>query len=435
MVLVPESEQWRYREGRREPSAPSDLWRQPGYDDSTWSVGRTPIGYGEDFVATELSDMRGGYTTVYLRRTFEATGLAALDSLGLEVMYDDGVVVWINDRPVYQDNVASAELPYDAVADSSLENTDFVRYDLGDPAALLVEGTNVIAVQVLNRSIDSSSDCFIDVRLTGRLVQEPADETPVVEDTGSGQGKYEINAIWESEELTEFNAEMAIPAAVAQPGRSYRVRCRHKDTTGRWSHWSAPVQFAAGARSAGGVGSDLQITELMYNPPEMAADEFGDNDEYEFIELKNIGSEVLDLGGVSLTDGVTFDFADGRITHLEPGQFVLVVRNEAAFVSRYGTDLTPLIAGEYAGKLANEGERLALADVEAGTLAEFQYSDDTDWPINADGAGYSLVLLEGAGALSDGRSWRASTYLGGSPGADDPESEAAGALWTGVSPR
>ena len=281
-------------------------------------------------------------------------------------------------------------------------------------------------MQVLNQSISSSSDCFIDVRLTAQQAQEPADETPT--GTGHGRGKYEINAVWESDELTAFDAEMTIPAAVAQPGRTYRVSCRHKDATGRWSHWSAPIQFTAGVRIAGGIGSDLRITELMYNPPESVDDTFADNDEYEFIELKNVGSDVLDLQGVSLTEGVTFDFADGRITALEPGRFVLVVRNEAAFVSRYGTHLAAMIAGEYSGKLANEGETLRLADIEAGTLAEFQYSDDADWPINADGAGYSLVPVEEAGALNDGSSWRASTHLGGSPGTDDPESEAAEAL-------
>jgi hypothetical protein len=139
----------------------------------------------------------------------------------------------------------------------------------------------------------------------------------------------------------------------------------------------------------------------------------------------------LDLSGVSLTDGVTFDFADSGITTLGPGQFVLVVRNETAFLSRYGADLASLIAGEYAGKLANGGENVKLVDFWAGTIAEFQYSDGSDWPIKADGAGHSLVLIdpeiltEPVGSLNEGGSWRASTHIDGSPGADDPEAEMA----------
>ena len=432
VTLIPAGAEWKYLEGLQEPSTPSNLWRQLAFDDAAWPAGQTALGYGEDFVVTELNDMRGGYTTVYLRKTFEAVDIAALGNLILEIKYDDGVNVWINGQLVYQDNVAWADLPYNATADSAIENVDFVRYDLGDPTARLIEGSNLIAVQVLNQSISGSSDCFIDVRLTASQRQESADQTPGA--AGSGRGKYEINAVWESDELTAFDDSIAIPASVVQSGRTYRVRCRMKDDTGRWSHWSVPVQFAAGERIGAGIVADLWITELMYNPPEMAGDTFADNDDYEFIELKNVGSETLDLSGVSLADGVTFDFTDGRITTLEPGQFVLVVRNEAAFLARYGADLTPVIAGEYTGKLANEGETVALVDFWAGTIAEFQYNDKAGWPIEADGAGYSLVPAEAA--IPDGTAgasyvadyWRASTYIGGSPGTDDPEAEAAPAL-------
>ena len=62
-------------------------------------------------------------------------------------------------------------------------------------------------------------------------------------------GKYEITATWESEELTTFKPDLAIPPDVAKPGHAYRVRVRMKDSSGRWSHWSAPVQFIAGGSS------------------------------------------------------------------------------------------------------------------------------------------------------------------------------------------
>ncbi|MDY0357503.1 MAG: lamin tail domain-containing protein, partial [Sedimentisphaerales bacterium] len=188
------------------------------------------------------------------------------------------------------------------------------------------------------------------------------------------------------------------------------------------------VQFVAGERIAPSIAADLRITELMYNPPQMAGDTFSDNNEYEFIELKNIGRYVLDLSGVSLIEGVTFDFADGRVTTLDPGQFVLVVRNQDAFLARYGAELTPLIAGEYGGKLANEGETLKLVDFSAGTLAEFRYNDRGGWPIEADGVGHSLVAVAEAGSPNDEDYWRASTCIGGSPGADDPNGEAASAF-------
>ena len=230
--------------------------------------------------------MRGAYSTVYLRNTFTVTDLSGLGSLILEVQYDDGVNVWINGVLVYYDNVASPNVPYDAVALNATEDLTFRQFDLADPRIWLTEGKNVIAVQVLNSNISNSSDCFIDVRLTA--------EESETSDTGDAAttvykktpGKYEIEAAWESDELTTFESDVAIPASAVTAGRIYRVRCKMKDTSGRWSHWSAPVQFVAGEPVAAGVAADLRITELMYNP---LPDETLDGDEFEFIELKNTG--------------------------------------------------------------------------------------------------------------------------------------------------
>jgi hypothetical protein len=43
---------------------------------------------------------------------------------------------------------------------------------------------------------------------------------------------------------------------------------------------------------------------------------------------------------------------------LDPGEFVLVVENQAAFQSVYGTG--PRVAGEYTGSLSNGGEDIVL---------------------------------------------------------------------------
>jgi hypothetical protein len=58
--------------------------------------------------------------------------------------------------------------------------------------------------------------------------------------------KYEIQPLWESDEITPYAATVTIPSARLQEGHLYRVRVRMKDNTGRWSHWSQPVEFRAG---------------------------------------------------------------------------------------------------------------------------------------------------------------------------------------------
>jgi len=431
-VLIPQEATWKYFKGTEEPSSSLGEWRQLDYDDSQWQAGSTPIGYGESFIATNLSDMRGSYSTFYVRREFDVADPEEIGTLRVEAMFDDGINVWINGIFVGSNNVVSDELPHTAATANRSENHSFTSVAVVDASQYLVKGANVITAQLVNQSIGSSSDCFFDIRLTVEnddSTDEPPSGTP--SNYVKRPGKYEIDAVWESDELTEFNDNIAIPASVVKPGRTYRVRCRMKDTTRRWSHWSVPIQFTAGEPIAVGIMADLRITELMYNPNDSV---MADNDEYEFIELKNVGDETLDLSTVSLTEGVTFEFAGSSVTTLGPGEFVLVVKNEMAFLSRYGADVASLVAGEYAGKLANSGERVRLEDFWNGTIAEFQYSDVRGWPLSADGAGHSLVplasaiLAEPAGSLNYGGNWRASTYIGGSPGADDLAAEATVAI-------
>jgi len=102
----------------------------------------------------------------------------------------------------------------------------------------------------------------------------------------------------------------------------------------------------------------LRITELNYNPD-------GD-DGPEFIELKNIGPQALDISGVTFTDGVAFVVPD--LTILASGAFAVVVRDQLAFEGVYGTGL-PVI-GEYApNALKNGGERIELRDAVGNVLS------------------------------------------------------------------
>ncbi|MFH1718880.1 MAG: lamin tail domain-containing protein [Planctomycetota bacterium] len=428
IVLIDEGAEWKYFKGTQEPPlARGSSWREVGYNDSSWLSGYTPIGYGESFIATNLSDMRGRYTTVYLRKTFEVTDIDAIGELLLEVMYDDGVNIWINGVHAAAGNAPAGELPFDATVSNRTENHSFTPYVLLDPRSYLVSGTNVVAVQVVNSYLSDSSDCFVDIRLIGRMA-EPGQGPDVPPSYGRKPGKYEIDAVWETDEITDpRDNTVQIPPSAVKAGRTYRVRCRMKDNSGRSSHWSDPVQFVTGEPMSAGILDDLRITEVMYNPPGQPVDDSTDNEEFEYIELKNIGDESLDLTYVSFADGVTFDFIDSKVTRLGAGDFVLVVRNQAAFESRYGASLSSKIAGQYTGKLSNNGENVSLVDLWNGTIVEFVYGDGRGWPLSADGGGHSIVPLTSAllaepdGSLNYGGNWRASAYIGGSPGWDDPE--------------
>jgi hypothetical protein len=423
-VLVDEGQSWLYFKGTSEPSANWGEWRQLYFDDSSWPEGNAGFGYSSDdderaVISTFLDDMSGKYSTFYLRKEFTVEDVADFDELLLEARYDDGVNVWINGHYAGGIHTPSEELAYDAtVGNRSGDDPSFYVVNHLDPPTYLENGTNIIAVQVLNTSLSGSSDCYTDIRLTGLHSTEP----PVYV---RSSGKYEIEPVWESDEVGAFQNEIWVPASAVKSGRTYRVRAGFKDTTGRWSHWSDPYQFVSGEPIAADILQNLRITEVMYNP--------ADGDEHEFIELKNIGDEVIDLSGVRFDAGISFDFngPESTVTSINPGGFLLVVRDKAAFQLRYPSVSPLLMAGEYgnlpgAAKLSNSGETVRLVDFRNGTIADFDYNEGRGWPISADGGGHSLVPVDSAiagqpdGSCKYGGNWRASGYIGGSPGADDP---------------
>jgi hypothetical protein len=164
----------------------------------------------------------------------------------------------------------------------------------------------------------------------------------------------------------------------------------------------------------------LRVTEVMYHPAAPPAGSPFSRGDFEFVEVQNVGASPLDLSGVSFDKGITFTFPDG--TTLAPGAYAVVVRNAAAFASRYGDAVVP--AGVFTGGLDDGGERIRLlAAPGAGgqTLIDFAYSDA--WQPSTDGDGFSLVPRDPAAApeaWEDPARWRHSRTAGGTPGAADP---------------
>ena len=164
----------------------------------------------------------------------------------------------------------------------------------------------------------------------------------------------------------------------------------------------------------------LRITELMYNPYPPPAGDTNDPQNFEYVELTNIGSNALSLIGFRFTNGIDFTFtATNNVTSLPPGGRVLIVANFLAFISRY-PGLGDLVAGEYGGHLNNGGDRISLIGPMAEPICDFTY--DNNWYPLTDGIGFSLVPVN-EGAIPSGTNasqWRPSAYDGGSPGAPDP---------------
>ena len=195
--------------------------------------------------------------------------------------------------------------------------------------------------------------------------------------------------------------------------KSTCVKARIKDG-GDWSAMNTEVY------ALGPVLENLRISELMYHPTEptpaeiAALDPDPIDEDFEFIELKNIGGVALNLNLVHFTDGI--DFTIGDYT-LAAGDYAVVVKNQDAFAERYGTGMN-IVPGSYLGYLNNGGEEIVLRDAIGAEIHDFDYKDG--WFELTDGLGYSLTMVDPCSTDPNDWDtkfgWRSSLYENGTPG-------------------
>jgi hypothetical protein len=277
-------------------------------------------------------------------------------------------------------------------------------------------GHPVNRLQFRSSEFSDSNGKFVGMRW--RLAEVTAPDAPAYIPTSPRL--YEINAIWESDVLSEFNEVITLPPGLAKVGHWYRARVRMLNDTNRWSHWSDPIEFRAGEPDTlESLKAHLVLTELMYNAPE--------GPEFDYLELHNNSTgTTLDLGGMMLSGGVRFTSPAGLT--LAPGQHALLIGHDdqIAFRKHYKLENEAKILGTYVGKLANNGETVRVRSANGGDiLVTFNYNDDDNWPQAADGDGHSLTPTEldpvkqAIGALDNPSSWQSSVSKGGSPCADE----------------
>jgi hypothetical protein len=210
--------------------------------------------------------------------------------------------------------------------------------------------------------------------------------------------------------LTPFVPGITIPVNAVRENRTYRVRVRHQDVTGRWSRWSAPVEFMTTPPGIQPLLEHLAISEILYDPaPETAAEALAGwtAQDFEWIELENRSPTLtLNLADLAFTKGVDVTLAPG--TTLAPGARCLVVRSAAAFASRYGA-AGPVVGEFTTSRLSNTGEELKLSYGGGVPVREFVFSDRAPWPAGARNTGASISFLPGVAlsAQGDGLQWRA----------------------------
>ncbi len=160
-TLIEKGSDWAYLD---DGSDPGSAWRAVDFDDSSWSTGAAPLGYGDGDEATVISygsDSGNKHPAYYFRQSFELdeAGLATIAKLKFAIQHDDGVVVYINGTEVIRANMPEGEVTYQTYAADDVDDENAYYAFTVDPDAL-VAGTNVIAVEIHNRNATSSDISF-----------------------------------------------------------------------------------------------------------------------------------------------------------------------------------------------------------------------------------------------------------------------------------
>jgi CotH kinase protein/Lamin Tail Domain len=137
---------------------------------------------------------------------------------------------------------------------------------------------------------------------------------------------------------------------------------------------------------------DIVINELMYDP-------ISGNDDDQYIELYNKGTNTVDLAGWQFTSGVTFTFPS---TVIVSNGYLVVARNMTNLFAKYPNLNSSNTVGNYSGKLSHKGELLVLSmpqTLNTNTpilVAEDQvtYGTGGRWGEWSSGGGSSLELID-----------------------------------------
>ena len=143
------------------------------------------------------------------------------------------------------------------------------------------------------------------------------------------------------------------------------------------------------------------ITEIMYNPPEFGTDSL------EFIEIYNPNETAppsMNLSGYYFSAGIEDTIPFGTV--IPPLSSIVIASDSVAFENTFGF---PCFEWNNGG-LSNSGEGIALRNSQGFLVDTVFYDDNSMWPSEADGEGYSLVICNPSPSINNNlpSSWTAS---------------------------
>ncbi len=165
VVLVDFGDKWKFHDGNQNLGT---NWRRLGFDDSSWKEGSGLFGFEnsplpEPGIQTPLNDQ--DQLTFYFRKKFQFQGDPAGTSLNMDMILDDGAVVYLNNTEVGRIRMPGGTITFNTSSSGGAVTNATLEEDVLQPAGnLLRNGTNELAVE-LHQVNRTSSDAVFGARL------------------------------------------------------------------------------------------------------------------------------------------------------------------------------------------------------------------------------------------------------------------------------
>jgi len=432
VTLVDMGHPGRYFKGTQEPSLgpggqAATTWTELGFNDDPvrtgWLDGPSGYGYSNEsgelqLIGTQLNDMQGNYISIYARLRFTLTAgqVSGMSDLETEVYYDDAFVLYLNGVRVADSGDISGNPPRFDQGGGQATDDQVANVNLSNRINLLVPGTNVLAIQIHNATLSSSSDCVgtpilraviethkgaVDPR--ARVVinealanSDAATGADRIELYNPGPTTVDLSSVYLSDDEAELLKYKIPDGVMLQPGdflafsegefgfglsasgETIYVTAATNDTVplpvrvldavncgamepevtfGRFPDGADSFCFLASATFGGPNArpaiNDIVINEIMYHHATR-------DERYEYIELYNRGTGTVSLAGWAFTDGITYTFEPG--TEIAPGSYLIVAKDPNFIAGVYDNlNIGSNLLGPYAGGLDDHSERIRLS--------------------------------------------------------------------------
>lgn len=200
-------------------------WADPGYDDSSWLSGPGQLGYGDGDEATTISygtNSANKRVTFYVRRVVNLPDPGVYAGIRLELLRDDGAVMYVNGKEVLRDNIPAGPVTIDTTSITNLTRAlgenDYNVFMLSPTN--FTAGTNTLAFEI-HQFANNNADTGFDLRMTGIGLPAPMALTNGVEMTWTPESDGAIRAVFAPSGVSLLPTVIASNTALTAAGAPY----------------------------------------------------------------------------------------------------------------------------------------------------------------------------------------------------------------------